>query len=338
MNQNYGLAFNLGIEIIRYASLLERKHYDSAKIIQNHIKIIAKKLNIEESDNITMLNNLEKHADDGRIWDKARDLSIVIAKDLNVLHDNNVGLLCELSANLTVFAVVLKSGANKKALEIISRDTYDSVLKSSRLIPGDKYNILEESSKKAMLEIEPQSERALEISGKVEKILYNDLPDYFGNVSFSSTATSPIPDKVFIVHGHDSSIKFEVARFVENELGIKSIILHERPNEGQTLIEKFEKAASEAMHAIILLTGDDIGSIKNYNDIKDLRPRARQNVILELGYFLAKLGRSRTIILVDKGVEMPSDVSGLIYINIDSNRGWKYELQKEIKNSNLISK
>src|SRR5262249_2142124 len=94
---------------------------------------------------------------------------------------------------------------------------------------------------------------------------------------------------VFLVHGHNEAYTQETARFIEN-FGIKVIILKEQPNEGRTIIEKFEDHAGEAGFAVVLLTGDDVGGAKG-SPVDKLKPRARQNVILELGYFLAKLKR-----------------------------------------------
>ncbi|MGB8035837.1 MAG: nucleotide-binding protein, partial [Nitrososphaeraceae archaeon] len=96
------------------------------------------------------------------------------------------------------------------------------------------------------------------------------------------------PKKVFIVHGHDDGSKNELASFLYR-LGLTPIILHEQANEGRTVVEKFESYASDVGYAFILLTPDDVGG----KDKAELKPRARQNVILELGYFMGKLGRDR---------------------------------------------
>jgi hypothetical protein len=94
---------------------------------------------------------------------------------------------------------------------------------------------------------------------------------------------------VFIIHGHNTSIKESVARFLQ-KLDVEPVILHEQPNRGQTLIEKFE-FNSEVSFAVALLTGDDEG--RALNGQVDFRRRARQNVLLELGFFIGKLGRER---------------------------------------------
>lgn len=103
----------------------------------------------------------------------------------------------------------------------------------------------------------------------------------------------PIPNRtlesrrVFIVHGHDSAARESLARFVER-LGVEAVILHEQAGRSRTIIEKLEDH-SDVDFAVILLTPDDVGAAKA--DRATLKPRARQNVILELGYFVGKLGR-----------------------------------------------
>lgn len=136
--------------------------------------------------------------------------------------------------------------------------------------------------------------------------------------------TVSITNKFFVIHGHNDQIKLEVTRFIETETGKKAIILHEMPNKGKTIIEKFENY-SDVDFAIGLWTADDIGSAKSEEEVKD---RARQNVIFETGYFIGKLGRSKVIVLHDKDIEIPSDYSGVIYIPLSGN--WKYNLEKEI--------
>lgn len=130
-------------------------------------------------------------------------------------------------------------------------------------------------------------------------------------------------NKVFIVHGHDGELKQSVARIIEKQ-GIEAIILSEQANQGRTIIEKFEDY-SDVDGAICLFTSDDIGRAKD--DI-DGKPRARQNVVLETGYFMGNLGRNRIVILADNGVEMPSDLSGVVYT---STANWQIDLLKELK-------
>jgi len=95
--------------------------------------------------------------------------------------------------------------------------------------------------------------------------------------------------KVFIVHGHDDASKNELANFLWR-IGLRPIILHEQPAAGRAIIEQFEKYAADVGYAFVLLTPDDFGG-DNANKV--VQPRARQNVILEMGYFMGKLKRER---------------------------------------------
>lgn len=146
----------------------------------------------------------------------------------------------------------------------------------------------------------------------------------------SDTDLSTVGNEIFIVHGRDDGIKETVARFVE-KLGLKATILHEQPSGGQTIIEKLEKYADNAGFAIVLLTPDDIGSLKDEIENED-KPRARQNVVFELGYFMGRLGRQRICPIFKGKIEKPSDIDGVIYVSMDG-ENWKLKLGQEIKNA-----
>jgi predicted nucleotide-binding protein len=136
---------------------------------------------------------------------------------------------------------------------------------------------------------------------------------------------------LFVVHGHDEEVKQRAARFLEKLTALDVVILHEKANEGRTIIEKFEDHASEAAFAVILLTGDDVGGEKQAEASPDLRLRARQNVVLELGFFIGALGRSKVAVLYQAGVELPSDMSGVLYTELDSPGAWRTELARELR-------
>jgi len=133
--------------------------------------------------------------------------------------------------------------------------------------------------------------------------------------------------RVFIVHGRDEAAKEAVARFL-TKLELEPIILHEQPNQGRTVIEKFEGSA-DVDFAVVLLTPDDIGYLAD--DFDNPKPRARQNVVFELGYFVGRLGRSRVCALHKGGVEILSDYEGVVYVSMDDPQGWRLLLAREIK-------
>ncbi|PTR02197.1 putative nucleotide-binding protein with TIR-like domain [Nitrosomonas nitrosa] len=136
---------------------------------------------------------------------------------------------------------------------------------------------------------------------------------------------------VFVVHGHDEQAKESTARFIE-KLGLNAVILHEQANEGQTIIEKLEKHTNAA-YAVVLFTPDDIGA--SASSPESFQPRARQNVLVELGYMAAKIGRNRVCVLRKGKVEAPSDFLGVLCIDIDAAGAWRLKLTKELKVAGL---
>lgn len=149
---------------------------------------------------------------------------------------------------------------------------------------------------------------------------------------FSKDATVTNSRKVFVVHGHDQAAKEAVARFLER-LELEAVILHEQANRGRTIIEKFEAHSEEVAFAVVLLTPDDLGAATepDGNGQSDMKKRARQNVVFELGYFIGKLTRRRVCALYVDGVELPSDMKGVLYIPYDHTGAWRMALAKEIK-------
>ncbi|ENM3757312.1 nucleotide-binding protein [Vibrio cholerae] len=133
-------------------------------------------------------------------------------------------------------------------------------------------------------------------------------------------------NKVFVVHGHDNAAKSEMARFLD-KAGLEPIILHEQASSSRTIIEKIE-AHSDVGYAVILYTACDIGAKKVTTP--ELQSRARQNVVFEHGYFIGRLGRPRVSALLADGVEAPNDVSGVVYIDLDTRGAWKMDLAKEL--------
>jgi predicted nucleotide-binding protein len=141
-----------------------------------------------------------------------------------------------------------------------------------------------------------------------------------------SSVTQFSDDEVFVVHGQDEAAKQEVARFIE-ACRLKVKILHELDNRGNTIIEKLERHTANVGFAVVLLTPDDVGSPRG----GDLKPRARQNVVAELFYFVGKIGRGRVVALKKGDVEIPSDLAGVVYVPLDAGGAWKIALVKELK-------
>lgn len=177
--------------------------------------------------------------------------------------------------------------------------------------------------------------KGLEQATAVLESMIHEIEE-FGLEADQTPATSEVrktgqisKNRVFLIHGRNEGAKQTVARFLES-LDLKPMILHERPDGGRTIIEKFEQHADVGF-AVALLTPDDVGALKG--DESNLKPRARQNVIFEFGYFIGKLGRKRVCALVKGDVEKPSDYDGVLYIPLDDSGGWKTGLIRELKHA-----
>jgi predicted nucleotide-binding protein len=179
--------------------------------------------------------------------------------------------------------------------------TKDSVYKKMNILAGYKGRLPEENKWEYLLIHHTRDVTEYFITHPPIRLSENNL----------KLVCSPV--KIFIVHGHNDASKHELARILE-KLGLEPIILHEQPNGGKTLIEKIEDNTSDVGFAFILLTPDDKCESNRRTD-----SRARQNVILELGYFMGKLGRARTCCLYKKGVKLPSDIHGIVYLEFEHN-------------------
>ena len=135
--------------------------------------------------------------------------------------------------------------------------------------------------------------------------------------------------EVFIVHGHDEVAQSKTARFVE-KLGFKPIILHEQSSSSRTVIEKIE-AYSNVGFGIVLYTPCDIGAKKEENP--NYKNRARQNVVFEHGFLIGKIGRENVCALVKGEIETPNDISGVVYVKMETDEAWQLKLAKELRSS-----
>ena len=143
-----------------------------------------------------------------------------------------------------------------------------------------------------------------------------------------------ISNKVFVVHGHDSALKAEIEQFL-SQVGLEAVVLHRQPDQGQTIIEKFEKY-SDVGYAIILLTPDEVAYAVDQDALsaeqRATEMRARPNVIFEFGYFVGKLGRRRVCCIHKGEVVLPSDLHGLVYKKVDSSlESQAFGLIRELK-------
>ena len=178
--------------------------------------------------------------------------------------------------------------------------------------------------------------RGLKNAGSILESMIEEIREYWEDDPSESASTprgadvsSTTTREVFVIHGRDNEAKQTVARFLQ-DLELTPIILHEEANQGRTIIEKLEDHARVGF-AVALLTPDDVGGLQGQEE--DLKPRARQNVIFEFGYFTGRLGRKRVCALVKDDVDRPSDYDGVVYIRMDDSDGWKLQLIRELKNA-----
>jgi predicted nucleotide-binding protein len=140
---------------------------------------------------------------------------------------------------------------------------------------------------------------------------------------------APLNRRIFIVHGHDQEMKQTAARTLE-ALRFQPIILHEQAGAGRTIIEKFE-AYADVGFAVVLLAPDDSLFAAPQADAK-LVQRTRQNVVLELGFFIGKLGRARVAVIFRNSpdFEPPSDYAGVEYLHYEDG-AWRLPLVRELR-------
>ncbi len=139
---------------------------------------------------------------------------------------------------------------------------------------------------------------------------------------------------VFVVHGRDHAIRDEVQR-VLHSLSIPTIVLEKEGDAGQTVVEKFEREAARCEYAVVICSPDDEGHLRpKSRKVDPLQPRARQNVVLELGYFLAKLGRHNVFMLHTGNLDLPSDLAGVIYQPGSTN--WQQKLVRELRDAGFV--
>lgn len=167
-----------------------------------------------------------------------------------------------------------------------------------------------------------------------ERLVYASEPAGTGIVEPATEAEAPAGAPViFLVHGHTNR-REEVARFLEkaSRNAYEVVILDEKPGRSRALIEKLEKHTANAKYAVILFTGDDLGAAAD--EPKELRPRARQNVVFEFGWLCGQIGRENVAVLYERNVELPSDASGVSYISLEE-ADWRARLVRDLRDADL---
>ena len=147
------------------------------------------------------------------------------------------------------------------------------------------------------------------------------------------TPQNPQNNKVFVVYGHDMNARTQLEAMLRR-WGLEPLILDQLASSGQTVIEKLEEFTKQVNFGIVLATPDDIGYAKEEEEKKKFR--VRQNVVLELGMLLSKIGRERVAILLSQAenMEAPSDIQGLLYMPFKDNvEEAKLSLAKEMDNN-----
>jgi predicted nucleotide-binding protein len=134
--------------------------------------------------------------------------------------------------------------------------------------------------------------------------------------------------------GRDDARKFELASFLHAVTDEQPVILHQQSNGGPVLIEKLEEHGASAGFTVVLLTADDLGRPQELAT-EDERPRERQNVVFEMGFYFGLIGRKKVAVLYEPGVELPTDINGLVYTEIDPAGGWKPKLAAELDRAGI---
>jgi Predicted nucleotide-binding protein containing TIR-like domain len=197
---------------------------------------------------------------------------------------------------------------------------------------GEVHNSLARSKASSVGLLEQAIESLKDRLAEHEALSEPDDPPYaIARAVPPASNVAVLSNKVFLVHGRDDAVKNEVALFL-GAIGLNPIILHMRPNGGRHLLTKFAEESEGAAFAVVLMTPDDEGGIAG---VTDHRPRARQNVVFELGFFIGKLGSANIAALLKGEVEKPSDFDGIGYISFDAGGRWKTELARELHHAKV---
>lgn len=199
--------------------------------------------------------------------------------------------------------------------------------------PKDEFNatavgLLDLKISSTTIPIERLPEVLTDIREKIRVLRsVEDRLDVYEGATGNTRSVESLSDApIFLVHGQDLGRREVVRRFLETVTDRSVVVLAEQPNRGQDLLGKLLSNAQEACFAVVLLTADDVGGKIGHSP----KPRARQNVVFELGLFVALLGRDKVAALNDPQVEIPTDFSGVAYIPVEG-ESWQIELARELR-------
>jgi predicted nucleotide-binding protein len=208
-------------------------------------------------------------------------------------------------------------GAKSDYIEQLNRINFTPSIYYSGMPDSDYYESFE-NGKKCLDNL---------ISTMIEDLeLSIDETDHSEKQEVAKPQRTNLSQKIFVVHGHDENKRVEIEAFLRS-IDYEPIVLFKEPNKGKTIIEKIEDHVNDVCYAIVLYAPCDLGRDK---DKGVEQPRARQNVVFEHGYMCAKLGRDHVCALYAEGVELPGDMSGVIYTEYDEVGMWKYSIAKEM--------
>lgn len=228
--------------------------------------------------------------------------------------------LCEIdrivSADLVILDIIMSWPEQQKRIGLTGPHTagmevLQEVRKRNKNLPIIVYSAVQDNTVISAISDDPATSFISKWESPSIKELHQQINRALG---LEDKSMKPQP---FIIHGHNEPVKMALKNYLQNTLGLpEPIILHEKPNLGRTIIEKFEDYASISTLVFVLLTPDDLSA--GVDQSNDLKRRARQNVIFEMGYFLGTLGRrsGRVVLLYQSSLELPTDLSGVIYIDI----------------------
>lgn len=269
------------------------------------------------------LTNTEKQAAVARLDTRLRELRELDVSQLNSGDDPRVTDL-EQRIEATLVNIYGQDSPSYNRLNIAS-----SIDATSYRISWDGAEMQTHEIREG---IERGRNRAISaLQGEVDALkedLHFSLTTALNVANIENRKPEPLSNSIFVVHGRDDAAKTEVARLIERA-GLEAIILHEQPNGGRTIIQKFEDHGSAAGFAIVVMTPDDIGGL----DRDSLQPRARQNVIGEMFWFAGRLGRERVCALKKGAVEVPTDFAGVGYVDMDASGVWKKDVLRELEHA-----